>query len=404
MPQKQRVTPVKKTSPKPARPPSRRDGNSNRASPMERARSPTHDEAMKLLARQSAAAVVIGRAARWRLTNAQREDAARKITAAMRTHTIRTVTARVAAVAASLHESAQEELQVQQKSTKARATGSKPRKRSPPKPKGACLVVEIKERKAFATFRSPGGITPKSHALMSRSGITSLGGSKSLRIESEFSGEGTYTGECVDGRLPRREGRGRMCFLDGRVYEGEWHSNQMHGRGEMLYASGNRYVGSFRHGMRDGDGTLLYSNGDEYRGGWVQDAKEGLGTFHWAAENESYVGDFRKGAMHGRGVYTFADGSSYKGAYVDGQRQGRGVLRLPDGTWQKGEWAGATEPPVAVGDARTPTFRPELAFKPDARKMQMEKLARAEATIESIRDDGRLQDAGAPELGLEPIW
>ena len=150
-------------------------------------------------------------------------------------------------------------------------------------------------------------------------------------------GEGIYAGAVA--RRGMRSGYGKMWFVDGLVYEGEWVANQMKGTGKMVYDTGAIYEGEFDFGMRHGTGTLCYTNSDEYVGQWSEDNKEGHGVFTFHSDGgSSYSGQWLAGVMHGHGTYTFADGCQYIGSYVDGRRHGTGVFVNADGSRDHGEW------------------------------------------------------------------
>ena len=76
-----------------------------------------------------------------------------------------------------------------------------------------------------------------------------------------FEGEGSYIGEVAgdDGAAPPvRQGRGRMAFLSGDVYLGQWHADMHEGEGEMTYADGRRYSGGWRGGVFHGQGVCSW--------------------------------------------------------------------------------------------------------------------------------------------------
>jgi hypothetical protein len=153
-----------------------------------------------------------------------------------------------------------------------------------------------------------------------------------------FPGEGIYAGVVAGPKV--REGYGKMWFVDGLVYEGQWAQNQMQGNGKMTYDTGAFYDGDFHHGVRHGTGTLTYGNSDVYSGGWAEDNKEGHGTFVFNSDGGAkYEGQWVAGVMDGQGTYTFADGCKYVGGYQDGRRHGKGIFVREDGTEENGEWS-----------------------------------------------------------------
>lgn len=54
--------------------------------------------------------------------------------------------------------------------------------------------------------------------------------------------------------------------------------------------------------MKDGVGKMYYLNGDVYEGDWVQDCREGNGQILYA-NGDRYVGEWINNKPHGQGVY-----------------------------------------------------------------------------------------------------
>ncbi len=48
---------------------------------------------------------------------------------------------------------------------------------------------------------------------------------------------------------PQRHGKGRLRFVSGNVYNGEFQYNQIHGQGVMAYRNRDRYDGRWKNGM-----------------------------------------------------------------------------------------------------------------------------------------------------------
>ena len=78
-------------------------------------------------------------------------------------------------------------------------------------------------------------------------------------------GEGTYTGDLVDGLA---HGKGKMVWDNGVIYEGEWESNLPHGEGKMIWTNGTTYVGEFVKNKMQGYGTMTFANGYVQSGLW----------------------------------------------------------------------------------------------------------------------------------------
>ena len=49
-----------------------------------------------------------------------------------------------------------------------------------------------------------------------------------------------------------RHGHGKMKFVDGSVYEGQWGSGEQHGSGTLVAADGKKEVGEWKQGQMQG--------------------------------------------------------------------------------------------------------------------------------------------------------
>ena len=56
-------------------------------------------------------------------------------------------------------------------------------------------------------------------------------------------------------------------------------NNLFDGKGKLTFADGRVYEGDFRGGKRDGQGTMVFPNGNKYIGQWANDAQHGVGVF-----------------------------------------------------------------------------------------------------------------------------
>ena len=103
-----------------------------------------------------------------------------------------------------------------------------------------------------------------------------------------------YEGETKDGKTP--QGRGRMTYRTGEVYEGYWRKGIRAGSGTFTYANGDRYTGTWRNDVPDGNGHFEYANGGHADGVWKR------GVF-W----------------EGQGVLATRDGNRYECLWEDGE-------------------------------------------------------------------------------------
>jgi len=103
-----------------------------------------------------------------------------------------------------------------------------------------------------------------------------------VEVEKTVTVEGTQRKE----RKSQKEGRGVMLFVNGDLYNGEWHDNKMHGRGTYYFNMENCiYSGEFKEGELTGRGFIFYSDSQDF-----------------------YMGEVQKGRYHGKGlIYRKAD-------------------------------------------------------------------------------------------------
>lgn len=72
----------------------------------------------------------------------------------------------------------------------------------------------------------------------------------------------------------------RIKFPDDSVYVGQYDDHfRPNGRGKMKYIDGSIYDGQWVNGVRQGTGFLLKSNGNYYHGEWFADQMHGIGIY-----------------------------------------------------------------------------------------------------------------------------
>lgn len=152
-----------------------------------------------------------------------------------------------------------------------------------------------------------------------------------------------------------------MCYIHGRIYEGEWKNDMRSGRGYERHQNGDTYSGQFLLGKPHGHGVRRWAgSGQVYDGEWKQGVKHGYGIWK-AADNVSYIGEWKDGQAtgqgaaqfangdryegewvnfqkHGQGQDLFANGDSYRGSYVQGQPQGQGFYKWANGNVYEGQF------------------------------------------------------------------
>ncbi len=154
-------------------------------------------------------------------------------------------------------------------------------------------------------------------------------GKKTTHTESK--GVDRYEGDLVNGV---REGRGKMIFASGNVYNGQWKNGMMHGLGEFVFtATGERYVGDFANGTYNGQGKLYYPSGLVYDGSFVKGRREGGGTL-LNPNGDRYEGSWLADKICGYGKYFYADGRVYRGMFFD-NKMTDGFLTTKN---NNGEW------------------------------------------------------------------
>ena len=59
----------------------------------------------------------------------------------------------------------------------------------------------------------------------------------------------------------------RTTLPDGRSYEGQWKTGEMHGQGTCTSPDGEKYVGEWKDDKWHGQGTGTFPDGETYVGG-----------------------------------------------------------------------------------------------------------------------------------------
>jgi curved DNA-binding protein CbpA len=73
-----------------------------------------------------------------------------------------------------------------------------------------------------------------------------------------------YQGE--QDKYGRPNGFGKMKYIDGDIYEGNFENGYRSGQGKMMYRNGNTYEGNFKDNLPNGSGKMMYRNGDFFAG------------------------------------------------------------------------------------------------------------------------------------------
>lgn len=138
-----------------------------------------------------------------------------------------------------------------------------------------------------------------------------------------------YEGEAVDnledgeGKLKFvKEGKGKMVFQNGTIYDGEWHNNNFHGQGKLTYLNGDVHDGKFENNeMVYG---VVKTVTTYYKGALKNNLPNGWGIFNSAkkrpngtTESEEYKGEWLNGKRNGNGEITINGCTYIKGIFID---------------------------------------------------------------------------------------
>ena len=142
-----------------------------------------------------------------------------------------------------------------------------------------------------------------------------------------------------------RQGKGKIQFLPGtyieEYYEGEWHNDDKHGEGTYVYRKdeGTIYAGSWRRNKREGVGKISYIDGSYYRGDFVKEKMHGRGIYI-GVDGSQYDGEWEENMRQGVGTLLGADGSIYRGEFHKNMKHGKGKVQFMDGNFFEGIWEG----------------------------------------------------------------
>ena len=167
-------------------------------------------------------------------------------------------------------------------------------------------------------------------------------GCKSTQVSKLDFSDGSYEGKV--NRAGQKDGYGIYRWIDGSIYDGQYHDD-----------------------LRQGKGRFLWSNGESYEGDYLKDERTGKGVYNWP-DSSFYEGDFLAGKRHGLGTYKSADGTIYEGEWFDDLQHGHGTLIKPDGTTIKGIWRKGTL-------VSKPSIRPPASSQPQLPSVQLEEIS-----------------------------
>jgi len=109
------------------------------------------------------------------------------------------------------------------------------------------------------------------------------------------------------------------------VYEGDFANGTRSGKGRLVYLNGKYYDGQWQNDAANGYGT--YQNpeqGYKYEGIWKDDKLSGHGTETWETTYCRFEGEFQDNFKEGEGHFTWQDGSYFKGTFIQNTFHGYG--------------------------------------------------------------------------------
>jgi hypothetical protein len=138
--------------------------------------------------------------------------------------------------------------------------------------------------------------------------------------------EGAYSDE-------EFHGHGMMTYVDGSVYEGEWHRGMRYGYGHFRAAAPHSYSyeGWFSADKKHGEGVICFKDGSTYIGEYSFDHMTGKGIYITSIR-DVYRGEMKDGLYHGYGEILYSNGSRYVGKFINGKRCGKGVMTEKNGS------------------------------------------------------------------------
>ena len=232
-------------------------------------------------------------------------------------------------------------------------------------------------------------------------GMNSTNSTNSMKVEKVENmyfrkEEGHYTGDIMKNKhgKPIKHGKGKIIFVYGGSYDGDWKNNEANGYGIQTFYSGETYEGEFVDDMPEGYGVYKSNSPPHtYRGHFAKGIKHGTGfltttcltesgrvfghgTVFGDFENDQFVkgtgkrcenvdnlfenGDYENGKLikgiviwpqgnsfegiydkkgnPAKGTFKWANGAKYEGEYENGRRSGFGVYTSTDGSVYEGHY------------------------------------------------------------------
>ena len=113
-------------------------------------------------------------------------------------------------------------------------------------------------------------------------------------------------------------------------------NDRPHGKGTIVFKAGDAmgrraYEGEWKAGAKTGKGRMTFLSGDFYEGDFVDGVPHGEGRFHYPESGQVETASFEGGHRHGLSRCRTPGGTEEDIPYVDGVAQGTATLRTADG-------------------------------------------------------------------------
>lgn len=115
-------------------------------------------------------------------------------------------------------------------------------------------------------------------------------------------------------------------YPDGNIYTGNVNNaGKPDGKGKMIYIKGDTYDGEWKDGVRNGYGIYTWNGGAKYEGDYVNGVREGTGKYLNYVDPDGrfsgdYHGEFKNNQFEGEGVFYFTNGEKFMGIFKANQR------------------------------------------------------------------------------------
>lgn len=162
--------------------------------------------------------------------------------------------------------------------------------------------------------------------------------------------EGEYRGG-------RKNGNGRIFFVNGSYFEGEFFDDNIQGYGKLVSFNQNIKTKKYEPILSDGitrqnqrnqiNGAKKDSKGLNkkekkrvviYEGEWFNNMLNGLGKTLFG-EDQMYIGNYKDNKKEGLGLFQWNQDKLWVGFWKKGKRKGKGIL-IKNGKEKKGIWQG----------------------------------------------------------------